>query len=509
MMFNRFLGRSALKPRIAKSRRIDLLRLKGNLQTGSALRSGSKDTYYIVASVEVGNTTTKCILTATNLREGKAYIINKKVKMTRDVRPPKHGEEVFGRTLDGVPLTRESVSELVRDTLLEAHKESDLNIKRDLNFAVRSTGVVAGFDSPDDVGTFVLSLADGCLSAGVPTRNMTPAISIDGLPKNIRKFSLLEKVYFDGGVGGVTPPFGSTGVEIVANEMEGELATVGIKEGAKWAGVDFRNPCVSMDFGTTLDGRITDDGIPYARTIGNFCGLAGAIPDNIVKGALEEDNITALDLFEGKNQGSSKRKKSKFFSSRTRREASIENYTDKIHHLIRIEKVPLDRKKYGYIPVNPKVAEDIGVTLIGCDVGENGDRLNELREMGREIMEKDGLEMLSSTIDVVCAVMVERLLKVSLKEGLISDKTAIGLTGRAAITGNKPSLTLELIEGLNLYSSPEENVVFVDDGLARGAAAMARCMNSLGNPKNPIGGVRGKKCVLSERIKRQQRKMEG
>jgi Uncharacterized protein conserved in archaea len=124
-------------------------------------------------------------------------------------------------------------------------------------------------------------------------------------------------------------------------------------------------------------------------------------------------------------------------------------------------------------------------------------------------MEKDGLEMLSSTIDVVCAVMVERLLKVALKEGLISDKTAIGLTGRAAITGNKPSLTLELIEGLNLYSSPEENVVFVDDGLARGAAAMARCMNSLGNPKNPIGGVRGKKCVLSERIKRQQRKMEG
>jgi Uncharacterized protein conserved in archaea len=69
-----------------------------------------------------------------------------------------------------------------------------------------------------------------------------------------------------------------------------------------------------MDFGTTLDGRITDDGIPYARTIGNFCGLAGAIPDNIVKGALEEDNITALDLFEGKNQGSSKRKNPNFLA---------------------------------------------------------------------------------------------------------------------------------------------------------------------------------------------------
>ena len=35
---------------------------------------------------------------------------------------------------------------------------------------------------------------------------------------------------------------GTSGVEIVANEMEGELATAGIKEAAKWAGIDFSNP---------------------------------------------------------------------------------------------------------------------------------------------------------------------------------------------------------------------------------------------------------------------------
>jgi hypothetical protein len=43
--------------------------------------------------------------------------------------------------------------------------------------------------------------------------------------------------------------------------------------------------------------------------------------------------------------------------------------------------------------------------------------------------------------------------------------------------------------------------VFVDDGLARGAALMARCMNSLGKPKNPIGGVRGGPCIMPRRIK--------
>ena len=57
--------------------------------------------YFIVASVEMGNTTTKCILTGTDLEDGRSYVINKTVSMSRDVRPPKPGEEVFGTTLDG------------------------------------------------------------------------------------------------------------------------------------------------------------------------------------------------------------------------------------------------------------------------------------------------------------------------------------------------------------------------------------------------------------------------
>jgi len=50
-----------------------------------------KDEYYIVASVELGNTTTKSILTATNLNTSKTYLLDKTVKMTRDIRPPKTG----------------------------------------------------------------------------------------------------------------------------------------------------------------------------------------------------------------------------------------------------------------------------------------------------------------------------------------------------------------------------------------------------------------------------------
>jgi len=450
--------------------------------------------YYIVASVEVGNTTTKSILTATDMNTGKTYIVNKTVKMTRAVRKPKPGEEVFARTINGTPLTKESVSELVRDTLIESHEQARLDIKTDLHFVVRSTGVVAELDSPEQVGIFIQALADGCLMAGVPPRLMTPAMSIHNIADKFKRYTLIEKIVFNGAVASCFPPQGSTGVEVVANEMEGELATAGIKEGSRWTDVDFRNPCLSMDFGTTLDGRVTSEELPYAQTIGNLLGLAGAIPDAIVQGTGLVDRQTGatLDIFDPKM-------KPDYGKEATQ-------YADRIDDLIVIEKVPQSRNKYGLVPVCPDAARQNNVVLIGCDVGVNGSDLNRLAEIGNEIYKSRGLKTLFGVLDMVCARVARRLVEVGVAEGIVTGKTALGVTGRAGISGNKPALILEEIDKLGLYDSPEKHVVFVDDGLARGAAVMARCMNSMGTPKNPLGGLRGGKCILRDRIEYESRK---
>ena len=150
------------KPRIAKSQPIDVVRIKPDPM--SIYKKEIED-YYIVASVEVGNTTTKCILTATNMSTGMAQHVNKTVRMTRDVRPPKPDEVVFGKTLTGVPLTRESISELVAGTITDCLVEANIDIATNLHFVVRSTGVVAGFASPDEVGNFVLALCCRCAAA--------------------------------------------------------------------------------------------------------------------------------------------------------------------------------------------------------------------------------------------------------------------------------------------------------------------------------------------------------
>ena len=97
------------KPIIAKSR-------EGNLASLTAQHAGpaspgavkKPDVFYVTASVELGNTTTKCIVMATNLNTSESYLLNKTVKMTRDIRPPKPSEEVFGKTVWGIELSKEA-----------------------------------------------------------------------------------------------------------------------------------------------------------------------------------------------------------------------------------------------------------------------------------------------------------------------------------------------------------------------------------------------------------------
>jgi hypothetical protein len=146
------------------------------------------------------------------------------------------------------------------------------------------------------------------------------------------------------------------------------------------------------------------------------------------------------------------------------------------------------------------------VVLIGCDVGVNGSDLCKLSKIGADLYKSRNLKILFGTLDIAMARVARRLVQVGVEEGVVTRNTALGVTGRAGISGGKPALILEEIEKLGLYEQVEKNVVFVDDGLARGAAVMARCMNSMGTPKNPLGGLRGGKCILKERMNYESRK---
>ena len=109
--------------------------------------------------------------------------------------------------------------------------------------------------------------------------------------------------------------------------------------------------------------------------------------------------------------------------------------------------------------------------------------------------------MLTEVIDRVCAKMALRLIAVTIESGMVPPTSSIGFTGRAAISGRKPEYILAGVTERNLYDKPNAHLVFVDDGLARGAALLGRCMNSLGKPKAPLGGVRDGGCIMSRRIK--------
>ena len=473
------------KPVIAQSQsqNLDTLKASTNRPQSPGFQA-KQDIYYVVASVELGNTTTKCILTATNLNTSESYMLNKTVKMTRDIRKPKANEEVFGKTVWGIELSKEAVAEMIKGTVLESLKKANVDKDEDLDFVVRSTGVTAGFATAEEAGQLVIALADGCLDADIPPRKMSPAMSTAQLPKRLRKYSLLDNVMFDGAVVSVVPPKGK---QAVANEMEGELVTAGIKLGAKWTDVDYRNPCVSLDFGSTLAGRIVNDERPYANTVGNFLGLAGVVSDSLAKGTdqVDKDGGAALDLYSEKLLKKGDKKQA-------------EKNATEAHKLIDIRKVPSDVTRFGTVPINPKAADEAGTTLIGCDVGVNGDKLNDLMDLGAKFYANDGLPTLLSTMDYVSAKIVQRVLDVAFEENVIVEGSVLGVTGRAGITGNKPKLILD-------YAQDKfEDVVFVEDGLGLGAAIMARCMNSMGTQNAPIGGHQGGKCILGKRMKLQR-----
>lgn len=446
----------------------------------SSIRMGP---FYTVASVELGNTTTKCILVTTNLETAEIYEIAKEVRMTRDVRAPEPGEKVFGKTLVGLNLTRESISEMISDILTKVLDEARLDLNNDLHFVVRSTGVTASFANPTEVGEMVKALAEGCLAAGVPPRKMTATLSPENLPPGIRDYTWLKRVYFDGAVASCLPP---ANTEVVANEMEGELVTAGLKGAAKGSDIDFRNPVLTLDFGTTLAGRITDDSFPYCKTIGSFAGLAGAIPDSIVQGTGQVDKITGcvIDL---KNQ------------------TALESEADdaliqEVNQIIRVQKIAGDCSRFGMVPVNTKAAEESGVTLIGVDAGINGSRLSELATLGGKVFESGGIKQVLSFVDRVQVEIVQKILNVVEAEDLVLPKTSLGLTGRAITSGNKPRMiadSLKLRNGSLWRDS--HHLLFVEDGLAMGAAVAARCMNSLGTRERPMGGRKGDPCIMDER----------
>ena len=250
-------------------------------QGGIAIPEYREKPYYVVLSVDFGNTVSDCIIVGTNLETGITYTINNTAKLTYKIRPPKEGEKVLGKTFEGIPLSQGAIVDFVKDIVKKSLADSNINPAEDLDFAVYCTGIVGNWNSANDASAIVSGIAKGCMDAGIPGSRFTPPMTKQSLHKDIQRFSLADKVRFCGTIAGAIPISGSAGAQDIANDMEGDLGMAGIKEGALHSPVDFRNPCVSIDFGTILDGRITasspaDDHNPYSSTIGASWGWAAS-----------------------------------------------------------------------------------------------------------------------------------------------------------------------------------------------------------------------------------------
>ncbi|MCD7781797.1 MAG: methanogenesis marker 14 protein [Methanosphaera sp.] len=430
------------------------------------------DQFYTVLSVELGNTTIKAILMTTNIKTNQSYMVNKLVRLTRDIRQPKTDEELFGYTIWEKPLTYESIKSAITSIILDCLDNVGLSVG-DVDFVVRSTGIVALSKLSSDVGTIIKALSDGCLEAGIKPSKMVAPFSKNNIPEHIRKYSFLSTVEFDGSVVSVRPPKKSG---VSSNQMEGELVTAGIKLAAKNSPVDYRNPVISIDMGTTLAGQVVDNTKPYANLLCNYVGLAGGISDIILRGSnIIDEKSSTINL---ENPDINAEYNDKLISTNT----------IKLHEYIDIMEVPPNLDEFGSVGINPSTDN---IKLIGSRINNEDKLIDKFINISNDYTTPD----VFAQIDDLYAYLIKRLIDTTKTLNIISDDMTLGITGRAGITGHKPELICKYL------NDDFSNVIFVDDGLALGSVMMARCMNSLGSPTNPIGGSRGGMCIMQQRIK--------
>ena len=435
-----------------------------------------KDQFYTVLSVELGNTTIKSIIVTTNIKTNQSFELNKLVYLTRDIRSPKESEEIFGHTIWDKELSKEAIEETISKIILNSLFDIKLTVF-DIDFVVRSTGVTAISNLSEEVGLIIKALSDGCLKAGIKPSQMTAPFSLSNIPEHMQKLSFFNNIQFDGSVVSVAPPK-STG--IISNEMEGELVTAGIKLASKSSIIDYRNPVISVDMGTTLAGQVIDDTRPYANLLCNYAGLAGGISDVLLRGCnIISSNQSTIDINNTDNN----------------MELNYENLhkvSSKLHHFIDIMAIPHDVKEFGLVNIHSSDKNELDVKIIASKISDE----NKLSQTFADLVDVNDINQVMLQIDDFYALFIKRLVEETKKLNLLLPEMTLGITGRAGITGQKPQLIHHYLK------DNFDEILFAEDALALGALMMARCMNSLGTPTNPIGGSKKGYCIMQQRIQK-------
>lgn len=438
-------------------------------------------------SIEVGNTTTKCLITTTNLDNGITNIICKNINKTNiDNCSLSSKNKIFGRTLIELKISEYYFSKFISNIIIETLKTSNINID-EIHFVARSTGILISKSCLDGI---IRSMTNGCLDVGFSINQLTGKLN--------KKYSILFQKYiknisYDGYIASSCQPQ-NLNKSLVLNEMEGELACAGIKDAALNKKIDFRNPCVTIDLGTSLSGRIIGTGDPYSKAICNFYGYAGIVSDSIIRNISNKNNVYLNTNII-----------TNFYSFLYKKE--ILKIKTKIMDLLKIDilKKKLDSPKTTLISniLNKNHIIFNNPPIIYCDSYS----LDIIGEIGFNFYKEYGYKVIPRLIDEIMSDIVLNLITVANIENLYESKMKIGITGRAGITGYKQFLIKKKLKNYFHIPTVSNKIIFVDDGLARGASVLGRCINSIGVKNKPIGGNTGDKCILKKRIKIQNNKI--
>lgn len=203
--------------------------------------------------------------------------------------------------------------------------------------------------------------------------------------------------------------------KIAANETKCEMIADGSKRIIKSKGQLSTVPQGFLDFSTYMSGLTNPQGDPTAVS-GLITGLGLAIFDSLAQGHSEVNSKNGTVLQIPENSGRVYIKEAESLAGRAA-------------ELIKIQRVPSGTTRVGDIPVNVEESYKKNVKLVGCDVRDNGDKLGEITDLGKEASSY-GTATLQRVIDRTFARFIGKIIKKLYEEGLIETDSIICISGR-------------------------------------------------------------------------------
>lgn len=234
--------------------------------------------------------------------------------------------------------------------------------------------------------------------------------------------------------------------KITANELKCEALKTGGKNLIE-STANLIPPTVFLDFSTFSSGISINQNSKNDR-LGLFSGLGMIILDFLARGLGDIDSNTGTFSQIPESEG-------EVYTN------EVSDFISQITELISINRVPSGTPMVGNVPIDVKTSYEKEIRLIGCDVGTNGNKLKNIKNIGKKVASY-GTATLKELLVRSFARFVGKTIRVMVLEELIHSESTICISTRNDLTSYWKKKLISTMKEIG-FEKNVKNIYFLDN----------------------------------------------